>query len=138
MRCTLYSMPFFTIPTFFNCKMLMFWLFFQSYQSFSMSAYLSPLGASPGKYMHMHCTCLDILGTQKNAVCAYAPNHRESGDQLGLGYALTNKKENRNLCRCALLAGSSAAAGINKSPQRKVDTAAPISTADEYPGLSAS
>lgn len=62
----------------------------------------------------------------------------ESSDQPDLGYALSNMTERRNLSGCTLLAGSRAAAGINKSPLRKVDTAARMSTADEYPGPSAS
>lgn len=62
----------------------------------------------------------------------------ESSDQPGLGYALSNMTERINLSGCTLLAGSRATVGRNKSPLRKVDTAAHMSAADKYPEPSAS
>lgn len=70
-------------------------------------------------------------------LCNYIHTPSESSDQRGLGYALSNMTERINLSGCTLLAGSGATVGINKSPLRKVDTAAHMSTADEYPGPSA-
>lgn len=54
-------------------------------------------------------------------------------DQPGLCYALSNMTKRRSCSGCTLVAGSTAAAGINKSPLGKVDTEAHMSPADEYP-----
>ena len=84
------------------------------------------------------CMCVCMCVCVFVCVCLFAYVRAESCAQSGLGYTPSKMTERRNLSECTLLAGSRAGAGINKPPLRKVDTAAHMSTADEYLGPSAS
>lgn len=65
------------------------------------------------------------------SIRAFARSHCESNGPKSFGYTLPDWTWKRNLFGSTSLAGSRAAVGINKSPQRKVDTAACMRTANE-------